>query len=145
MKLKERIKKWLYKDELEQMKLKISSLESEYDWLKNVTTNSVTMFNNAKRDCNDATETCKILQRTINDVCDVGVDVALYESYHNWAVVCIHGKTDFVKFIPMQQKDVRTIQQFLKQFEYTGNRMRIDSPLGYKDIIAPWLGKEQRH
>ena len=146
MKLKERIKKWLFKDEL----IALTMLDNDIRHMQNQLDPTIQNYraaslqlHNAKELYEECMETCRNLQVTINDVCDVGVDTALYEPYHNWAVVCIHGKTEFVKFIPLKQGDVQTVAKFLKQFEYTENRLRVDSPLGYKEYVAPWLAKER--
>lgn len=139
MKLKEKIKQWLFKDELDKLNSKIKRLDSNYDWLKTVTANSVDMFNKAKGDCNDATEICKQLQKTINNVCDVGVDVGFRDNYHSWAVICVHGKTEFVKFMPFNQSDIYTIRKFLKQFEYCKDRVRVDSPFTYENAKDFWF------
>lgn len=144
MKLKEKIKQWLFKDELELIK----NIAENVNRLENMLSGSVRCYKRAEQnlssaisDYEEAMETCRNLQSTINDVCDVGVDVALHEPYHNWAVVCIHGKTEFVKFIPIKQGDIQTIRQFLKQFEYCDNRVRVDSPLGYEQYCKPWIVK----
>jgi len=142
MSFKTRIKNWLFKDELHrlsELEKENKDIKSEYDWLKSITANSVDMFNQAKADMNKSTGIAEQCRKTMNAICDVGVDIGFRDEYHNWAVVCIHGKTEFVKFIPLTQKDIRYVADFLKQFEYS--KRRIDSPLGYRNMIEDYILK----
>lgn len=74
----------------------------------------------------------------MNDICDVGVDVARDE-YHSWAVVCIHGKMDFMKFVPLNHSDIREVAQFLKRFEYS--KRVVDSPFAYHGMIEDLIAR----
>lgn len=132
----------MFKDDLEilhSLSKNIAQLESDYNWLRSVAENSVDMFNSAKRDMNRSTEIAEQCRKTMNSICDVGIDIGFRDDYHNWAVVCIHGKTEFVKFVPLTQKDIMSVADFLKQFEYS--KRRVDSPFGYKDIIEDYIIK----
>lgn len=137
IKIKDKLKKWLFSEELNELQTEIDHVKKEYDWLKDVTSNSMNLLNAARSDCNLATEEIKRCKEMMNQICDVGLDVARDE-YHSWAVVCIHGKMDFVKFVPLNHSDIREVEQFLKRFEYS-NRV-IDSPFAchgmIKDLIA---------
>jgi hypothetical protein len=140
--IKKILKNWLFKDELDQLHKSeeyIKLLKNDYDWLKSVTASSVAMFNNAQSDMNHSTEIANQCRKTMNAICDVGIDIGFKDDYHNWAVICIHGKTEFVKFVPLIQKDVRYVADFLKQFEYS--KRRIDSPLGYREMIEDYIIK----
>jgi hypothetical protein len=75
----------------------------------------------------------------MNSICDVGTDIGLYSDDHSWAVICIHGKVDYVRFIDMRREDVMTITKFLKNFEYS-NRVT-DSPLNYKVMLEDMIIK----
>jgi len=76
----------------------------------------------------------------MNSVCDIGTDIGFYSNDHSWAVICIHGKIDYVKFVPMKQSDIREISRFLKRFEWS-NRVT-DSPFGFKEMIENRIIKE---
>lgn len=76
----------------------------------------------------DNREDIDILHNTINNVVSVGADI-----YHNvndrersWAVICIEGNYNLVKFIDLHGTDYRRIVDFLKQYE--GSRMVVDAP-----------------
>lgn len=52
---------------------------------------------------------------------------------HSWAVISIQGKPEYVKFVNLSNRDMRSVHEYLKQFERT-NRT-IDSPFGYADLV----------
>lgn len=129
MKLKDKLKNWLFKEELNDIK----ETKEKYDeLLKSVERAHVTT--NKAREMHDKShallEDCRKL---MNSICDVGTDIGFKSDDHSWAVICVHGKKDFVKFVDMHQSDVRTIVSFLKNFEYS-NRVT-DSPLGFQRWI----------
>lgn len=47
-----------------------------------------------------------------NQLTDVAVDVGFHDSEHSWAVVCIAGRPEYVKFIPLSRADARTVMNF---------------------------------
>jgi hypothetical protein len=71
-------------------------------------------------------ESIDILHNTIRNVVSVGADVIPYENNRSWAVVCIEGNYNLVKFIDLHGADYRQILNFLKQYE--GSRMVVDAP-----------------
>lgn len=142
MKIKNMIKKWLFKDELEvlhKIQNDYEKLKNDYTFITDTTFNSVNMFNEAKIEMKNTTKIVEECRKTMNAICDVGVDVGFHDNYHNWAVVCIHGKREFVKFVPLTQKDIMYVASFLKQFEYS--KRRIDSPFGYTEMIEDCILK----
>lgn len=46
----------------------------------------------------------------------------------SWAVICIKGKADYVRFVNLGHKEIRDISRFIRQFE-TNNTM-VDFPYG---------------
>ena len=136
MKLKERIKNWLFKEELND----IRETKEKYDELcKSVERAQATT--NKAREMHDKSHTLlEDCRKFMNSICDVGTDIGFKSDDHSWAVICVHGKKDFIKFVDMRQSDVRTIVSFLKNFEYS-NRVT-DSPLGFQrwidDEIIRW-------
>lgn len=105
MTIKERLRNWLFSGEIH----RIEQLEKENQKLQHQV-------------------------NILNSVCDIGVDVGLHSKEHSWAVICIHGQMDYVKFVQMTGKDIREIASFLKRFTYS-NRC-IDSPFKYiNDMI----------
>lgn len=55
---------------------------------------------------------------------DVSVDV--HQRSGSWAVVSLHGgKTDYIKFVDLDQRSIREIAFFLRQFDR--NHVKIDA------------------
>lgn len=48
---------------------------------------------------------------------------------HSWAIISIQGKPEYVKFVNLSNQDMRSIHNFLKQFERTNTI--IDSPIPF--------------
>lgn len=73
-------------------------------------------------------EDINILHNTIKSVVSVGADVYPNEMNRDrsWAVICIEGNYNIVKFIDMRGADYQNIMRYLKQFE--GSRMVVDAP-----------------
>lgn len=73
-------------------------------------------------------EELDIVKNTLRNVVSVGADVVSAETSreHSWAVVCIEGKCNIVKFIDLKGKDFHYILDVLKHYE--GSRMCIDAP-----------------
>ena len=68
-----------------------------------------------------------------------GVDVGFHSDDHSWAVICIAGRPEYVKFLPLKHKDTMEIVRFLKQFQYS-NKV-IDSPFGFKEMVENYILK----
>lgn len=79
------------------------------------------------------------LHSTIQSVVSIGTDVTThYDKNGSWAVVCIEGKYNVVKFVDLRGQYGRDILQFLKQFE--ASRYVIDAPMSFfsKDMFIDW-------
>lgn len=89
-------------------------------------------------------EQINALNRTLQNVVSIGADICEpYDKNRSWAVVCIEGKHNIVKFIDMQGQDYRYILEFLKQFECS--RRVIDAP--YKEMFEDsfvWFNDNKR-
>lgn len=132
-KLKEKIRKWL-----------LEILQPDIDALKNEIDESNTTLKIATNNCNDATRQLKIsiqqsedMKKMYNQITDVAVGVGFHDSEHSWAVVCIAGRPEYVKFIPLSGADARTVMNFLRQFQYS--RLIVDSPLRFKDELQRYF------
>jgi hypothetical protein len=77
------------------------------------------------------------IHRTVENVVHIGTDVYQSNQGHSWAVVCVEGKMNLVKFVPLDRRDARDILDFLKRFE--AGRHCIDTP--YKEIFYDGLFK----
>ena len=80
-----------------------------------------------KENFKDSYDELHTLQHTIESVVSIGADIApMYSAYsRSWAVVCIEGKVNVVKFVDLSREDCRYVMDFLKQFD--GSRRVIDS------------------
>ena len=132
-KLKEKIRKWL-----------LEILQPDIDALKNEINESTTELRFAKNNCNEAARQCQIsiqqnkeMKKMYNQLTDVAVDVGFHDSEHSWAVVCIAGRPEYVKFIPLSRADARTVMDFLRQFQYS--QLIVDSPLRFKDELQRYF------
>jgi hypothetical protein len=135
MKLKEKFKNWLFKEELNHLK----EIKDQCGEIKDQCENVFKKFDIAIERVHDAEVLHKKSQdllsdchKFMNSICDVGTDIGFRSDDHSWAVICIHGKMDYVKFVDMGQKDIQSIANFLKNFEYS-NRVT-DSPLNKRWI-----------
>lgn len=132
-KLKEKIRKWL-----------LEILQPDIDALKNEINESTTELRFAKNNCNEAARQCQIstkqneeMKKMYNQITDVAVDVGFHDSERSWAVVCIAGRPEYVKFIPLSGADARTVMNFLRQFQYS--QPIVDSPLRFKDKLQRYF------
>ena len=135
MKLKEKLKNWFFKEELNDIK----ETKEKYDELLKAVDKAYSMLGEAQEMHNKSHILLSDCHKFMNSICDVGTDVGLYGNDHSWAVICIHGKMDYVKFVDMSHNDILTISKFLKTFEYS-NRIT-DSPLHkqvIEDMIKRW-------
>lgn len=129
MKLKDKLKKWLFQKEL----CDIQETKDKYDKLMQSVERANATLNKAREMHDRSQGLLSDCHKLMSSICDVGTDVGYNSADHSWAVICVHGKKDYVKFVDMRQSDIRTIVSFLKNFEYS-NRV-IDSPLVHRDYI----------
>lgn len=98
MKLKENIRNklrlWLFEDDL----LQIEAFKAAYRDAANTYKNSCKLVN----DCH----------KMINSMMDIGVNVGFYSDDHSWAVVCIKGHPEYVKFLPLSHRDAHDVLEF---------------------------------
>ncbi len=134
MKLKDKLKNWLFKEELNDIK----ETKEKYDELLKAVDKAYKMLGKAREMHDESHTLLNDCHKFINSICDVGTDIG-FANDHSWAVICVHGNIDYVKFVDMRQSDIHTIVNFLKSFEYS-NRVT-DSPLNKRvieDMIMKW-------
>lgn len=85
-------------------------------------------LSDVKRKLELVQEELDIVKNTLRNVVSVGADVvpANMSKENSWAVVCIEGNCNIVKFIDLKGKDFYYILNVLKQYE--GSRMCVDAP-----------------
>lgn len=124
-----KLRTWLFKDELKQFE----EAKNTYERLNGRLSESIMEFAMAKEAYSDAQKLATDSHKLVNSLMDVGVDIELYSNDYSWAVVCIKGRPEYVKFIPLNHKDARDIMIFLKHFEYS-NRV-VDSPFAFRNMV----------
>lgn len=136
MKFKEKLKNWLFKEEIKEL----AELKKNYEKYMLSFEKAKALADEARDEHRKSHDLLTDCRKFMNSICDVGTDVGFKSTDHSWAVICIHGKMDYVKFVDMSQRDIRSIANFLKNFEYS-NRV-VDSPLCYRaafeDMILRW-------
>lgn len=97
------------------------------------------LINNSTNDISHLNDSINVLHNTIENVVHIGTDVrTVPNNYsHSWAVICIEGKINIVKFIDLNGKDCRDIIYYLKQYE--GGKHCIDIP--YQEMFYNELFK----
>ena len=134
-KFKNKIKKWLFADEIKRID-SLEDIHKKFDKWLNAADRMYFLSTEAKKNCEDSKRELEECRKLLNQICDVGVDVGFGEKEHSWAVVCIAGKSEYVKFIPLNRGDARQVIDFLKRFQYS--KRVIDSPIAFRSM----LGKE---
>jgi hypothetical protein len=149
MKLKEKFKNWLFKEEINDIKKTIGLYEDikdqcteikeqcedvfgKFDIATEKVCNAEAIHKKSQQLISESQALLSDCHKFMNSICDVGTDIGFRSNDHSWAVICIHGKMDYVKFVDMGQKDIQSIANFLKNFEYS-NRVT-DSPLNKRWI-----------
>lgn len=121
-KLRNKLKKWLFADEIQ----RINSIEKTVEDVAHRIRIASVQLDSAEKEV----EECRKL---LTQFVDIGVDVGFHTEDHSWAVICIAGKQEYVKFLPLNSGDARDVLRFLKQFEYS--RQVIDSPIAFKSML----------
>ena len=134
-KLKNKLRNWLLNDEFK----KIENLELQISSLINMQQDAIEKYTEAKSSLSTATVELYQCRRLMNKICDVGIDVGFHSDDHSWAVICIAGRPEYVKFLPLNHKDTMEIVRFLKQFQYS-NKV-FDSPFGFKEMVENYILK----
>lgn len=133
MKFKDKIKRWLFADEIKRIE-SLEDMHKKLDEWFNAADRMYSLSIEAKKNCEDSKRELEECRKLLNQICDVGVDVGIRREEHSWAVVCIAGKSEYVKFIPLNCGDARQVIDFLKRFQYS--KRVIDSPIAFRSILG---------
>ena len=112
--------------------LRITQLEKQIEESTNRLRLASIQLGNSEKEI----EECR---RLLTQFVDIGVDVGFHSDDHSWAVICIAGKPEYVKFMPLEYKDAKCVLDFLKQFQYS--RQVIDSPFAFKEMVRDRIFK----
>ena len=133
MKLKERLrnklKKWLFADEIQ----RINHIERTIDDSVHRFRMASVQLGDAENQLHNAEKEVEECRKLLTQLVDIGVDVGFHTEEHSWAVICLAGHPEYVKFLPLTHRDARGILDFLKQFQYS--RQVIDSPIAFKSML----------
>lgn len=116
-------------------------LKEDINLIKEKTDNINNNINSHKQYINNSVKENEIAIRkiynTVENIVNIGTDVHRENSGHSWAVICIEGNMNIVKFIDLDRQNAREILDFLKHFEV--GRHCIDTP--YKEMFYNGLFK----
>jgi hypothetical protein len=114
--LRNKLSKFLGIDELSRdVEHKYKRINQRFDGMDNE-------FRYIKKRTNQVLDTSDHILNQFN----ISTDLSPYEHHRNWAIICIKGKPEYVKFVDLGHRDARELQMFIKRFEGT-NRI-IDTP-----------------
>ena len=133
MKLKEKLKKWLFADEFKKIEVLETCYKGQIKWCQERADDVYRASERARLSYQKAEKEVEECRRLITQFVYVGVDVGFHSDDHSWAVICIAGKPEYVKFLPLTGDTARDVLRFLKQFEYS-NRV-IDSPIAFRRMV----------
>ena len=129
IKIREKIKNWLFKEEI----LEFKKAQNNYNALHNAFTYANVELKKSQDVYSQSYKLVDECHKLINSIIDVGTDIGFRDNDHSWAVICIKGHPEYVKFIPLTHKDARDVIEFLKHFKYS-NKV-IDSPFAFKEMV----------
>jgi hypothetical protein len=137
MKFKEKIKNWLLKDEL----LELEGIKKDFKELDNSMGEYMHNIDfkhlKSEEKLKDAKERFDDARRFVSEIVDTGVDVYMDEYNDSWAVVCVAGKMEYVRFVRFGRDEIRAIQSFLKTFEDSRRRV-VDAPFLPENFWIKW-------
>lgn len=133
MKLKEKLKNWLFADEIKRIQILETCYKEQIEWCKDRADDVYRASERARLSYQQAEREVEECRRLITQFVDVGVDVGFHSEEHSWAVICIEGHPEYVKFLPLTGDTSREVLKFLKQFEYS--KRVIDSPIAFRSMV----------
>lgn len=96
------------------------------DWLREeVFKEDIDSIKSMKLQCENTLNEVNKIKSLYQQITNVGVDVDYYGK-NSWAVICIDGHPEYVKFVDLKESEARDIENFLRRFERSN--IVIDSP-----------------
>lgn len=136
-KIRDKLRQWLFSEELS----KFESAEQNYKDAEKLYNRSKLWLDGARNEYECYAKMANDCHHLMNSMMDVGIDVGFSSDDHSWAVVCIKGHPEYVKFISLSHKDARDVMDFLKRFRYS-NRV-VDSPFAFRDMVDNCIMENQ--
>lgn len=139
-----KIKEWIRNKLIKFLGIDLLSteLKREIKWVdQNLTDRINNEVKYLKNDINHLQDSVNTLHNTVENVVHIGTDVRRNEyDGHSWAVICIEGKMNLVKFVDLGRKDMMDVMQFLKRYE--AGRHCVDVP--YSQMFYDGLFKFEK-
>lgn len=132
MKFKDKIKNWLFKDEIKRIQMLETSYKDQIDWCKERADDIYRASERARLSYEQSQRELEECRKFLNQVCDIGVDINPRRE-DSWGVICVAGRPKYVKFLPLNHSDAQQVLNFLKQFQYSNSV--VDSPLLFKRML----------
>lgn len=102
-----------------------NNISKDFESLKQFNSKQLINNTNIKSDISHIQDSINVLHNTIKNIVHIGTDINT-NPYRSWAVICIEGNMNIVKFVDLNRNDARDVMNFLKQFE--AGRHCIDAP-----------------
>ena len=120
--IKEKLKGWLFASEIQRM----NSVEKTVE-------DAIHRFRMASVQLDNAAKEVEECRKLVAQLVDIGVDVGFHTEEHSWAVICVAGRPEYVKFLPLNGENTREVINFLKRFQ--DSHRIIDSPIAFRNMI----------
>ena len=113
-----------YSEKDKEIQLQIDQLEKELKRVVGLSNQNkdkiVSQFkriDSMRSELHDTSKAMSDVYKTVESVVNIGADVRP-DTQHDksWAVVCVEGKMNIVKFLPLNHKDAHSMLQYLKSF-----------------------------
>lgn len=129
-KYKEQFIKWI------EDKIGIGELRRNSLRMKNDITNLKSDISTHKKTMSSQSKVIEEMQKRLDvlmNLVDVGMDVNLVR-HGSWAVVCLKGKSNYIKFAPIDETSINEMVAFLEK--YNGANIIVDAPMGVSNVIT---------
>ena len=128
-KLRNKLKKWLFADEIQ----RINYIEKNIGESVHRFRMASVQLGDAETQLHNAEKEVEECRKLLTQLVDIGGEGGFHSEDHSWAVICIEGHPEYVKFLPLNSGDARDVLRFLKQFEYS--KRIVDSPIAFKGML----------
>ena len=96
------------------------------NWLREeVFKEDIDSIKSMKLQCKNTLNEVNKMKSLYQQITNVGVAVDYYGK-NSWAVICIDGHPEYVKFVDLKESEARDIKNFLRRFEKSN--VVVDSP-----------------
>lgn len=136
MKLRERIGRWFLGEWMNRVEAILLDIDSRVDKMSVAFAQSMDdvyksdiNLKSARLQLEEAKQEVLDAKRIVNEIVDVGTDIEYHANSGSWAVVCIGGRAEYVKFVRLDARNARNVLDFLKTFQYSNHV--VDAPFGF--------------